>query len=274
MRLLHPFNIHAAAVAVAVAAAFALAPAPAARADIYYAFDPSKPAGSIYAVSLAPGASVTLPVYLAFTGPDVTLLLDESGLFGADVHLLRAAPAPASPVGIPVPAAVTGNPQFDDPAGPLVTYATTGDVDLLQSVQALSANGVTGNLIPSGGGSRQILLGQFTFTAGSILGQVTTFHALDTPGFDDTVTLKNDIILDPRIGQATALFTVADPNTPGGGPGGGGNPVPVPGALAMAVVTLAVAATANTCRRCRRCRRRPTSPPAFHSVARSAIGTA
>ena len=190
-----------------------------ARADIFYSFDPASGSGQNLSMNLDAGASTNLSIFLVFTGTDATNLTTEKGLFSADIDMLRIGALPSQPVGIANAAAVQGNTLFDDPAGPLITFTSSGDVDLLQTVSPLDVLGVAGT--PFGSGSQSIKLGNFTFTAGAIVGQSTTFQAQDTPVFNDTITFTNSLILDNRIGTAKVTF-----NTTSGGPGGGAVPLP------------------------------------------------
>jgi hypothetical protein len=180
--------------------------AAAARGDIFYSFDPTATSGQNVNVNITPGGTVTLPVYLSFTGADAGLLSTEKGLFSADVHLLRIGAVPSQPTMIGNAAAVQGSALFNEPLGPLVTFNSSGDVDLLQTVNASNSTGVSGD--PFGTGSRRVGLGSFTFTGGNLAGQMTVFEALDTPGFNDTVTFASSTVLDSRIGTASVTFNV------------------------------------------------------------------
>jgi hypothetical protein len=156
-------------------------------------------------VTAAAGSQVSVPVYLVFTGSYLTALQSEGGLFSSDVDFVRTASSgPGTAFGINSAADVTPNTaDFNDPLGPIVTYTSSGDVDLYQDIDPTSTSGV---FYPSG----QIFLGEFTFTAGNAAGEQTTFTAQLFPGFADTVAFDSTV-LDGSIQQAT-LNLIATPS--------------------------------------------------------------
>jgi hypothetical protein len=178
-----------------------------ARADVFYSFDPLNPSGTNYSVSVAPGDTVSVPVYLVFTGSDAWHIQWQNGLFSADVELVRTSIGPSQPAGIANPNDVTGNAAFDDPFGPVITWSSPDDVDLYQHEAIEDLNGVSADLVAAD--TRQILLGTFTFTAGGAGGQSTTFQAQDysDPIYVDTITFKNSFALDSLIGDAELTLT-------------------------------------------------------------------
>ena len=206
----------------------AVAAASSTSADIFYSFDPAGSSGQNFSVNIDVNTSSSLSIYLVFTGTDATTLTSEKGLFSADIEMRRIGTVPSQPVGIASAASVHGNTLFDDPAGPLITYANSGDADLLQTINPLDAVGVPGT--PIAASMLSIKLGDFTFTAGGVAGEATTFQAQDTPVFNDTITFTNNLILDSLIGSAKVTF-ITSAGTNGGGPGGGGASVPLPVAL-------------------------------------------
>src|SRR5689334_18648987 len=115
-----------------------------ANASVFFSFDATGVKDTHTDITLAPNASVDIPMYLEFTGADVALLTSELGLFSSDVHLVWDGALPAQPVGISSPMQITANPAFDEPAGPLITYTSPGDVDLFQSIKPTAAGGVAG----------------------------------------------------------------------------------------------------------------------------------
>lgn len=203
-----------------------------ALAGIHYSFDPVGISGQNLSVDIMQGGTASLPVYLVFTGPDATALLTEHGLFSSDVQLKRIGLPPSQPVGIANAQAVTSNAAFDEPVGALVTFVSSGDVDLFQSIKFSDTAGVQGNALGASG--RAVLLGSFLFTSGTILGEKTIFQAQDFAGQSDTVTFTNNNVLDGLIGTAQVTFTTAKSTVIGGG--GGSVPLPqawIAGAAAM-----------------------------------------
>jgi hypothetical protein len=202
---------------LAVAALLALATT--SSADIFYTFSNSDPAaGRDLQVNLETGQSTTLPIYLAFTGPSAASLTSELGLRTIDVQLLRTT-SPSSPVGIVSPYSdVAPLAPFDVPGGSIISYASSGDVDVFLDGQfdASSSGGVLGSLGP--GGSIIIPLTNLTFTAGAT-GEITIFTARDffepsLPASDDTITFKSLLALDSAIVSADVTFAVHEPTIP------------------------------------------------------------
>jgi len=183
-----------------VAAALGLAAAPG-RAAIRFTFDHDQ-----YLVE--PGGQVSVPVYLEFTGQEMTDLEAVAGLSSAAVRLHRVDPGPGSPA---FPISVAPNTlDFDDPIlVPLIAGPTPQEVGLWEFADLTRASGVLGTVAEAG--ARRIALGDFVFQGGTVLLETTRFQAADyDPALDDTVTFTlPTTALDSLIVPATVEILVA-----------------------------------------------------------------
>lgn len=181
-----------------LAAALSLLPASPSRGGITYATDAAQ-------YTVAPGATVTVHVYLEFTDADATDLVLENGLFGAGTTLTvtQSVPNNNPPVVIAASDIAHNSALFDDPLGAIKNFGL-GFASLLVTVDPYASDGdlgATGSLV---GPVRRLELGTITFTAGANPGENTTIVVGDfDPGTDDTVTWNSFQILDSRIGFAT-----------------------------------------------------------------------
>ncbi len=164
----------------------------------------------------APGGMVTISVLLeeTVTGTSTSVLSAQNGLFSAGVRVTRIGSLPSDPARFVGPAAVASNTnQFWDTSNavfaPVVTIAT-GEAKLLEFARAA---GVSGS--PTGPGVRAISLGNFNLTAGTIIGQATTFQISDYAATSDTVTWNTPPwVLDAApygIAGLTVTVTVVNP---------------------------------------------------------------
>jgi hypothetical protein len=158
--------------------------------------------------SVLPGHSIQVPVYLQeyVLPPDTSFLAAQEGLWTADVLAQRTT------LGLLSPARLTGasanEHDFDD------LPATLSVADGQASIYEMATSGVLGDGTFSGG--HRIELGTFTLTAGTIVGETTTFQV--TPlggGFDGTVTWLGTV-LDGTINSTSfAVEVIPVPAPPG-----------------------------------------------------------
>lgn len=144
---------------------------------------------------VAPGASVSVPVYLyeTFTpGAETSLLDDEGGLLSTAIAIDRIGGGASDPAGILNAGDVAPNGNFNDTALLAVSLHRPGGVfervTLREARDIFEALGVSAE--SPAGGVRRVLLGEFTFQAGALAGEVTAFRIQDMAASaqDDTVT--------------------------------------------------------------------------------------
>jgi hypothetical protein len=178
------------------AAALVLAARAAHAASYSYAFDQSN-----YSVSL--GQTVDVLVYLQETGGTV---FRDDGLIGSGVKVFfNDPPAPSSPAQVLTDAAVANISGFEQ-----VWSKTAVPASGYAGLSLGTFNYVYGT--ETSPNEYRIPLGRFTFTAGSVAGQVTHLRATDfDPTMDDTVYYDqslNPVSLDGSIQDATATIMV------------------------------------------------------------------
>jgi hypothetical protein len=175
-----------------------------AYADYMYVFDQSN-------YSVIPGGKVDVNVFLQETGNTTTVLRDV-GLIGAGVQVrFDDPPQPSTPAEVLTNADVINNPQFEEvwnatsKAHPTLSYA---DLSLA------TFGTVFGLEIPLGSGTYRVALGTFTFTAGTVPGEVTHIRATDFSADSDTIAADaNYTVLDSLIADGTAtIITVPEPS--------------------------------------------------------------
>ncbi|MBX3414213.1 MAG: hypothetical protein KF708_16115 [Pirellulales bacterium] len=163
--------------------------------------------------TVSPGAAFPVSVYLreTFDSGDPTLL-DTDGLLTAGVRVRFDVPTvPSDPARVVAPGDISANPAFDmSPFIELVPNASAGigaSVDFFSpAVTALT-----------GPGFHEIWLGTFTFSAGTVGGEVTQLVATDLDlTTDDILTENSFLILDPFVADGFAYVTVTVPEPSAG----------------------------------------------------------
>jgi hypothetical protein len=143
------------------------------------------------------GGKLSLPVYLYETfdpGTETAVLDDEEGLFSFGLKIMRTSSGPTAPAGIMSVLDIAHSPAFNEPdsgISPLKSVSLSGGLfdsaSLVASRDMLEIDGVTAEAPATN--MRRILLGTFTITGGSVVGEQTDFRILDNdPALDDTVT--------------------------------------------------------------------------------------
>jgi hypothetical protein len=165
------------------------------RAGVMYAFEHTN-------YTVAAGGTVDVRVYLEQTGGET--ILTDFGIIGASVNvLLNEVPGPLDPAEVLNDFDISPSTAFDDPVltevlhDPGVSAGLVGVVDI-------GSPPITGN---------SIYLGTFTFTAGSIDGEVTMLRATDLSPFVETVAF-NGIELDGLIVDGFSQITVTSAAVP------------------------------------------------------------
>jgi hypothetical protein len=188
--------------------------------------------------TVSPNGTVTVGVGLQETFNPQTdtpvLAPGTDGLVGAGVQVQTVSPFPTMPAQVKSLAAISGNSAFSAAFVPqLPVPGTTNSPGLVElafppvfGTVTFSSPTLETDVVP---------LGTFTFTAGSVVGEVTNLLALNTtldPSMpsSNNVTLSG-IVLDPLIAAGTATITVV------------ASPViPEPSGLALVLVAIAGAA--------------------------------
>jgi hypothetical protein len=143
--------------------------------------------------TVAAGGSVGVTVYLQETvsDGDTSLLVDEDGLFQAQVTVDRNAVVPTDPATI---ASYSLNGAFDDV--PSINVDTNSTLNVTQFVGIGASSGPDGVEDPGNSSIRQVMLLSMTIQAGAVPGETTTFDVLDDPNFLETQTFSSLIDLD------------------------------------------------------------------------------
>ena len=210
--------------ATLVMAAASLPLVSAAQGAVTYAFAQTTPYQALA------NATVSVPLYLAFDGADLTALIAGDGLVSAGT-LITTLTAPANPALL---AGFSGAAlKFD---GSVVVPDGAGGYTLDQSGSIFPAStarlGFLALTFPGGVGATggRVYLGNLDFKAGTVVGKTTTFNAgilLDVPDFTSTAGAGsvNPVVFN-TIGSAGVSVTVV--------------PIPEP-ATALGLVFLASA---------------------------------
>ncbi|MEM6691930.1 MAG: hypothetical protein AAF664_21045 [Planctomycetota bacterium] len=168
-----------------------LVPMSASRAELMYSFGQSN-----YNVEV--NGRVIVDVFLTQTSPGVFDLAVD-GLESAGVRVSSDLNAPSDPARVLSVNDIAANPVFDGTFPPPVS-------EVVGSSSAGLVRGLDfGSPVPTG---IQILLGSFTFTAGSVPGQITSLVAGDFSA--ETETVGGDATftpLDSMIGSGFATIT-------------------------------------------------------------------
>lgn len=171
------------------------------RADYGYVFDHAN-----YSVAL--GATVDVLVYLQETG---TSIFRDKGLIGAGVQVrFDDPPQPISPAEVLYVTDVSNVSDFE------VEWSKSAVPNLAYADLALGTFGYVYGT-EAGSDVYRVLLGKFTFTAGTVLGEMTHIRATDfststadTIYYDDE---SNPVALDGAIYDGTAtITTVPEPS--------------------------------------------------------------
>lgn len=161
-----------------------------AHGDLIYAFDQSN-------YQVAVNGTIDVQVFLqqfgSIAGDPADLSTD--GLTSGSVQLFFNDTPPSDPAEVLMTSDILPNPALDD-------TLLGAEFDLNPGVSAAFVDGV--DFTPLLG--TNILLGTFTFTAGSVAGEVTNLRTSDWRAFDDTVA-GNFAALDGVIGNTTATIT-------------------------------------------------------------------
>lgn len=172
------------------------------QAGLIYAFDQTN-------YEVAVNETVHVQVFLQQTGPIIGDPADLSvdGLVSGSVQIFFNDSPPTDPASVIAESDILPNPAFDESFfGP--------DIELISGVSAAFVDGVDDPFSPVTG--TNILLGTFTFTGGSVIGEVTSLRTADWSGLDDTIA-GNAQALDAFIGNATSTITtiaaVPEPST-------------------------------------------------------------
>lgn len=195
---------------------------------------------------VAPGGVVNVQVLLRQSGVadagDTNILggLGAVGMTGTGVRVTFG--AGANDAQVLSPSDIAGNPGFDNFGFPPFTSASSGSALLSQSTSGTPLLGQ--NVAPD---TYDLLLGTFTFTVGSVPGQVTTIGAsipLSPNSSDNIAATSPDPTVLTNIASAGATITVQ-----------GGGLVPEPSSLLLgalaSVVVVSLLCRPGTCVRAR-----------------------
>lgn len=171
-----------------------------ARADFVVAFDRSN-------YDVTPGGTVQVGVALTETG---TTVLTDNGLLGAGLlvhfNLPTTATDPAQVISIaPNPLVNPGAPDFDFLSTSIIP-AASGSAGVAELDWGLTIN----TLFPASGGS-SVLIGVFTFQAGSVAGDVTNLST-DLSGVK--FVAGDGTVIDDTFGIASARATITVTTVP------------------------------------------------------------
>lgn len=166
------------------------------------------------AYSAAPGGKAIVPIYWQETvGQGETSVLDLAsavGMFGQGVQVRWDNPAmPSHPATVVSTADIAYNPAFDD-AGSMHRSVTASYAQLSEVTDFLSFG--YGNQVSPG--VWQQLIGTFSFTVGSVPGEVThlsTTRYVGPLGTEDYIIDSNGNAYDSATAAATATITVTAP---------------------------------------------------------------
>ena len=165
-----------------------------AQSALIYEFDQAN-------YTIAPGGTVNVDVFLTQTAA-TTLLADEGLRFAGVRVFFDTAPLPMDRAEVVAATDITPNPAFNDTD----PFFTGQEVVAGQSAGFL--DGVALGTAPVTATGNRILLGTFTFTGGTIGGEVTNLRATDFSGFAETISGVNGTTLDGTIGDGFATITV------------------------------------------------------------------
>jgi hypothetical protein len=162
----------------------------------------------------APGGKVNVPVYWQETvGEGETSVLDLAsavGMFGQGVQVRWDNPVmPSQPATVVSTADIVYNPDFDDVGS--MHRSVTASYAQLSEVTGFPSFGYGNEVSP---GAWRQLIGTFSFTAGSVPGEVTHLSATRYAGplgTEDYIIDANGTAYDSETGMATATITVTTP---------------------------------------------------------------
>jgi hypothetical protein len=148
-----------------------------------------------YSVPVGRALAVRVYLYEIFDpAAETSILDDEEGLFSTGLAIRRTSAGPTQPAGVLSVAGIAHNLSFNEnepTVSPLEAVGLTGGMFdramLVESRGLLETTGVVAEAPASN--VRRVLLGTFTFTAGSVLGETTALRIEDNDvTLDDTVT--------------------------------------------------------------------------------------
>lgn len=155
---------------------------------------------------LSPGASTDVSLWLTFSAPDTSQLLQEVGLLSAGLLVHRTNAAPSNPVAVLITDLTGNEAEFDDPGRPTISVASDEATLFEMRDFVAHAGGVLGTETFPGSGIRRVYLGELTVTAGTTIGTVT-FQVTDNT-LDDTVFWTSLEVLDDDINSTSFDVTV------------------------------------------------------------------
>jgi hypothetical protein len=216
----------------------------------------SAPAGPLYQYvfnqpnyDVEPGGTVAVTISIQETfnpQTDASLLAPGTdGLIGGGLLVRVAAPLPASPARVLSTGAITGNPLFDVAQLPQLPAP---NVPNSAGILELASSPVFGTITSQSATSETVLLplATFTFTAGSVPGEVNSLMAMNTTIDGSTPSANNTtfsgVVLDPLLQSGAAAINVA------------GSVVPEPSGLTLMMIAGVAGAMIQHMRR----RKRPT----------------
>jgi hypothetical protein len=178
------------------------------RVRLQYFFDRSD-------YNVSPGAAVAVTVYLQeIYNPCVRSSLlapGTDGLIGGGFMIQARSETPSRPAVVRTTAAIAGNPAFDFAIIPQLPVST---IEYSAGLVSLSSNPVFGEVGSRTAGRATVLLplGTFTFTAGSVPGEVTHLTARTTEMnlrvAGETIVTASGIVLDALVEPGHATITV------------------------------------------------------------------
>ena len=161
------------------------------------------------------GQTVAIDVYLYehFNGTSF-LLDDQDGMSSAGVKLTRTSAGPTEPAYVADVSAIAPNPAFNGGA-PSPIEAVNGDIEasLVEYVHFTAVNGVQPIIIDTN--TLAVFLGTFTFTMGSVPGEVTELLITDNdPSIYSNVTFSPEQPFDSLICDfAFEIVAIPEPAT-------------------------------------------------------------
>jgi hypothetical protein len=166
--------------------------------------------------TVVPGGTATVTIFVqeTFKPRDEESLLapGTDGLIRAGVVVQVGAPLPNQPAFVRTTAAILGNPGFDlAVVARMPSVESPGNAGIVE----LSTKPVFGEVVSRSPNCETVLLplGTFTFTAGKVLGDVTSLTALVTADYPETCSENNvtdsGVVLDELIEPGIALIVVS-----------------------------------------------------------------
>lgn len=159
----------------------------------------------------APGEIVEVSVYLDETAidGDASQLVTENGLESVQATVRRGDELLTDPARII--SAAANNLDFDDIDSPEPFSVSPVGVNIVEFVDLFAIAGPIGQDL--GNDTRRVLIMTLTLSAGSAIGETTSFEVFDDPLLEDTFTfdtgpLGHGLDVDPGIDPASFTITV------------------------------------------------------------------